>query len=154
MNTYEKIKSFRDEDYQINFGVKVDTFYTMLEALEKAHEEQHRKGGRPLSKLSILDKLVITLTYYREYCTMQHLSFEYGVSKMAVSKTVSWVESILSKTPDFTLPSRNILQEESDVQVVLIDATESPIQRPKTNQETFYSGKKTSYNQSSISSRG
>ena len=65
MNTNEKIKKFRDEEYQINFGVKVNTFYTMLETLERAYEEQHRKGGRPLSKLSILDKLVITLTYYR-----------------------------------------------------------------------------------------
>ena len=76
MLTYEKIKNFKDEDFQINFGVKVDTFFTILEELEKAYTERHRKGGRPLNKLSILDKLVITLTYYREWCTMQHLLFE------------------------------------------------------------------------------
>ena len=142
MWTYERTKNFKDEDFQINFGVKVDTFFTMLEILEKAYNEQHRKGGRHLSKLSILDKLVITLTYYREYCTMQHLSFEYGVSKMAISKAVGWVEEILSKDSNFTLPVKRILQEENEIQVVLIDATESPIQRPQKNQEKFYSGKK------------
>ena len=142
MWTYERIKNFKDEDFQINFGVKVDTFFAMLEALEKAYNERHRKGGRPLSKLSILDKLVITLTYYREYCTMQHLSFEYGVSKMAISKTVNWVEGVLLKDPNFTLPSKKILQEDNEIQAVIIDATESPIQRPKKNQEKFYSGKK------------
>ncbi len=73
---------------------------------------------------------------------MQHLSFEYGVSKMAISKTVGWVEDILSKDSNFTLPSKRILQEENEIQVVLIDATESPIQRPKKNQEKYYSGKK------------
>lgn len=36
MWTYERIKNFKDEDFQVNFGVKVDTFFDMLEALEKA----------------------------------------------------------------------------------------------------------------------
>ena len=78
----------RDEDYQELFGVTKTTFDKMLEILEKAYAEQSTKGGRPLSALSILDKLVIMLQYYREYRTMQHIAFDYGVSKTAIWKSI------------------------------------------------------------------
>ena len=77
MNNQEKLSKLKDEDYQELFGVKKPTFDKMLEILEAAYQEQSRKGGRPLRSLSVLDKLVIMLQYYREYRTMQHIAFDF-----------------------------------------------------------------------------
>lgn len=41
-------------------------------------------GGHPLKCLSILDRLIITLGYHREYCMIRHIAFDYGVSKSMV----------------------------------------------------------------------
>jgi len=48
----------------------------MLSILEETYKRQHFKGGSPLKCLSI-DKLIITLGYYREYRTMRHIAFDY-----------------------------------------------------------------------------
>ena len=45
----------------------------MLLILEEAYKRQYSKGGSPLKCLSVLDKLIITLGYYREYRTMRHM---------------------------------------------------------------------------------
>ena len=47
-----------------------------------------------------------------------------------------WVEDTLIKHPDFSLPGRKaLLKSDMEYEVVLIDATESPIQRPKKNKK-------------------
>lgn len=46
----------------------------MLKVIEEANKNGHCKGGHPC-KLSLLDKLVIMLFYYREYRTMDSISF-------------------------------------------------------------------------------
>jgi hypothetical protein len=61
----------------------------------------------------------------------------YGISESSAYKCVRWVEDTLIKHPDFHLPSRKALQK-SDVEyeVILVDATESPIERSKKNRES------------------
>ena len=144
MNNYERLSKLRDEDYQELFGVKKSTFDKMLEVLERAYEEQSSRGGRPLSALSILDKLVITLQYYREYRTMQHIAFDYGVSKTAIWKSIRWVEGILIKCKEFALPSKRRLLGDTPVQAVLIDVTECEIERPKKNKKCIIQARKRS----------
>ncbi len=54
-----------------------------------------------------------------------------------------WIERHLIKHPDFALPGRKaLLKSDVEYEVVLIDATETPIERPKKKQKYFYSGKK------------
>ena len=144
MDNYERLSKLREEEYQELFGVTKATFDKMLEVLEKAYKEQCLKGGRPLSALSILDKLVIMLQYYREYRAMQHIAFDYGVSKTAIWKSIRWVEEILIKSKEFALPSKRKLLENSSVQAVLIDATECEIERPKKNKKSITRAKKRS----------
>ena len=144
MDNYKRLSQLRDEDYQELFGVTKATFDKMLEILEKAYEEQCSKGGRPLSALSILDKLVIMLQYYREYRTMQHIAFDYGVSKTAIWKSIRWAEEILIKSKEFSLPSKRELLENSSVQAVLIDVTECEIERPKKNKKRIIRARKKS----------
>lgn len=53
-------------------------------------------------------------------------------------KTVKWVEDTLIKHPDFSLPGRKaLLKSDMGYEVVLIDATETPIERPKKNKSIF-----------------
>ena len=85
--------------------------------------------------------LLMTLEYLREYRTYFHISRSYGVSESTAYKTIKWVEDTLIKHPDFSLPGRKTLLEKN-YDTVLIDATESPIERPKKKAKTLLFGKK------------
>ena len=95
-----------EEEYQGIFGVTKTTFDKMLSILEETYKRQHFKGGSPLKCLSVLDKLIITLGYYREYRTMRHIAFDYGVSKSMIHKSIHWVEDVLIRSKEFSLPSK------------------------------------------------
>ena len=126
----------KEEEYQGIFGVTKAIFDKMLSILEEAYKRQHSKGGSPLKCLSVLDKLIITLGYYREYRTMRHIAFDYGVSKSMVHKSIHWVEDVLIQSKEFSLPSKRSLIETKEAKVVLVDVTECEIERPQKNRET------------------
>lgn len=108
----------------------------MLEILQKAFEKLQQQGGKPLTKLQVEDKLLLTLQYWREYRTMEHLGYEYGVAKSAVHKALVWVENALICDGTFRLPGKDCLVSgEEKPKTILIDVTESPIERPKKNSE-------------------
>jgi len=127
----ERILRLEAGSYQNLFGVKKEVFDLMLSALEEAFKFLHKAGGKP-PKLTVLDKLIITLDYYKNYRPFDRIAFDYGVVKSAISKSVAWVESVLIKDKRFHLPSKKELRE-TEFSVILVDCTESPIQRPKKN---------------------
>jgi hypothetical protein len=89
--------------------------------------------------------LLMTLEYIREYRTYFHISQSYGVSESTAYKTVRWIEDALIKHPDFALPGRKaLLKSDVEYEVVLIDATEMPIERPKKSKSTFTRGRRKS----------
>ena len=142
MNNEERIQNLKENEYQELFGIKKPTFDKMLEILQSKHVELHKKGGRK-PKLSVLDKLIIMLTYYRDYRTMNNIAFDYGVVKSTICDTVKWVENVLVKDGSFSLPKKRALQQEDlDVEVVLIDATECEIERPKKNKKNGIQAKR------------
>lgn len=60
-------------------------------------------------------------------------------------KTVKWVEDTLVKHPDFTLPGRKeLLKSEMGYEVLVIDATETPVERPKKSKNYFIQKKRKS----------
>jgi len=60
------------------------------------------------------------------------------VSESNTYKTVRWVEETLIKHPDFALPGRKaLLKSDMEYDVILIDATETPIERPKKSKSIF-----------------
>ena len=132
---FGRIKDLKEEQFRRLTGVKRSTFNKMVAILSDKHQEKKSKGGRN-NKLSIEDMLLMTLEYLREYRTYFHLSQSYGISESSAYKTVKWVEDSLIKHPDFALPGRKALLK-SDVayELVLIDATETPIERPKKNKD-------------------
>ena len=108
MYNEERIEKLKEDKYQEIFGVKKPTFDKMLEILENQYKKEHLKGGRP-PKLSVLDKLVIMLSYYKEYRTMQNMAFDYNVSKSTICESIQWVENTLMKSGSFNLPSKKDL---------------------------------------------
>ena len=79
----------------------------------------------------------MTLTYLREYRTQFHVAMDYGVSESTCSKHIRWLEDTLMQSGQFTLPKRPDWQgEKTDIDVVLIDATEVECERPKKDKNT------------------
>ena len=132
MNIKELINNINESEYQELFGVKKDIFEKMVNILQKKFDEEHSRGGRP-PKLSVLDKLVITLIYFREYCTMKYLAFSCNVSKSTISESIDWVEKTLIRSKQFNLPSKRKFLENLQNDSAIIDVTECTIERPKKN---------------------
>jgi hypothetical protein len=136
MNIYEKTHKLSDGEFKRLIGVKRETFEEMLQILGKRYTYIHQSRGRK-SKLSIEEMLFVTLKYLRQYPTMKELAFEYEVAESTIHRTITWVEDSLIRSRKFTLPSRKALvQSDSSLEVVLVDVTESPIERPKKSKKT------------------
>src|SRR5512147_467359 len=124
---YETIKQLKDSDFKRLTGVQRQTFELMLKVIEKGW----RDFGRP-TKLSRADQLLMTLMYWREYRTEFHIAQSYGVSEATVCRTIRKVEDVLVRSKKFRLPGKKALQPSDTVfEVVLVDASEQPIERPK-----------------------
>jgi len=85
----------------------------------------------------------MTLEYNREYRTYFHISADYGMSEANCYKLIKKTEDILIISEDFRLPDRKELaKSDTEIRGILVDATETPIERPKKKQKFYYSGKK------------
>ena len=103
----------------------------MVEILTVAENQRRVKGG-PKPKLTIENMLMAALEYWREYRTYAHISVDFEVSESQIFRIVKWVENVLIKDGTFSLPGKKALLESNIVyEIVQIDATESPIERPK-----------------------
>lgn len=139
---YPQIQGLEDEKFRRLTGVKRSTFEKMLSILKDANIKKKAQGGRK-NKLCIEDQLLMSLEYIREYRTYFHTSQSYGVSESSAYKTIKWVEDTLIKHPDFSLPGRKaLLKSDMDYEVVLIDATETPIERPKKDRNIITQAKR------------
>ena len=127
----EQIKNYRDVKFRRITGVKRKTFERMLVALRGAHEEKHRRRGRN-PKLCMEDRLLAALEYWREYRTYAHIAASYGVSESSIFFTIRWIEDVLIKDGTFSLPGKKaLLNSEAEYETVLVDAAETPVERPK-----------------------
>jgi hypothetical protein len=93
-------------------GVKPGTFQKMLSILQREYDTLHQKGGKP-PKLTVEDKLYITLKYMREYRTMDSIAVEYGVCKGTVYLSIQWIEDTLVKDGALSLSMRKVLKRKS-----------------------------------------
>jgi hypothetical protein len=89
------------------------------------------KGG-PKPRLSVEDMLLASLEYWREYRTYAHIAVGFKLSESQIFRIVKWVEDVLINDGTFSLPGKKALLKSDIVyEVVQIDVTESPIERPK-----------------------
>ncbi len=131
-----RLAELEEDGYRKLFGVSKATFDVMHEVLETRNAQERMKGGKTPT-LSVLDRLVITLMYWREYRTYENIAFDYGVKKSVIGKHIIWVENTLIESGRFHLPSkRELLNSHRDREVVVVDVTEQQIERPKRGKKS------------------
>lgn len=135
MSQYDHIKTLVDEEFRRLTGVKRSTFNQMILLLSGAEKAQKIKSGKP-HKLCMEDRLLLTLEYLREYRTYFHIASSYGVHETTAIRISRWVEDVLVKSKEFSLPGRKaLLKSDMEYEVILVDAAESPCERPKKRSE-------------------
>ena len=128
---YHLIFGYSDPKFRRITGVKPTTFAKMMEILQKAYDAKRKRRGRK-PKLSIEDMLLASLEYWREYRTYAHIAASYGIHESNLYRIVKWVENTLIADGTFSIPGKKaLLDSGAEYDVVLLDATESPIERPK-----------------------
>ena len=141
---YKDIDHLKPHLFKRCTGVKKDIFLLMLEVVDR-YKEKHRKhpsrGVQP--KLSNADRILLMLMYYREYRTQFHIGLTYGISESRVCEIIKEIESILIQDKRFHLPGKKaLLKADNKFEVILIDVTESPVERPKKNSDTIIQEKR------------
>ena len=111
--------------------MKRSTFEKMLEILKEAMSKKLARGGRKPT-LSEEEMLLAALEYWREYRTYAHIAASYGIHESNMYRLIKWVEDVLIKDGTFSLPGKKaLLKSNVEYEVVQIDVTESPVERPK-----------------------
>lgn len=142
MKKYKKIKRLEANEFRRLTGVKPETFLEMVGILKQEEAVRMSKGGKP-HRLTIEDRLLMALEYLREYRTYFHLGKSYDLSESACYRSCRWVEDTLIKSARFSLPGKKtLLKSDVEFEVVLIDAVESPIERPKKKSSSQKANKK------------
>ena len=130
--TYKQVKNLREGEFKRLCGVKPKLFQEMVEILKQEFPQPRQRGGQP--KLSVEDRLLIALEYWREYRTYFHIGQSWGVHESTVCRIVHRVEDKLIKSRKFSLPGKKeLLSTTTEWSAVIIDVGESPIERPKKN---------------------
>jgi len=139
---YANIKSYGDDQFRRITGVKRATFEKMMEILRAKQKEKLSRGGRKPT-LSLEEMLLAALEYWREYRTYAHIAASYGIHESNMYRLIKWVEDVLIKDGTFSLPGKKaLLKSDTEYEVVLIDVTETPVERPKRGKSATIPGRK------------
>ncbi len=130
---YENVRNLSNRKFRRNVGIKRETFEKMLEILEVAYDKKHKRRGRK-PKLSLEDQLLAALEYWREYRTYARIALDFGIDESNMYRGILWIEDVLIKDGTFSLPGKKeLLRNDVKYKIIAIDATETPIERPKKN---------------------
>lgn len=135
MSKYTKIYKRNNEQFKRLTGVSKETFDQMVKLLKDNEAHRKKVSGRPL-RLCYEDQTLMMLEYLREYRTYYHIATDYGMSESNAYRVIRRVEDILVTSKAFRLPAKNRIMSDMNLEVILIDATESPCERPKKSSKS------------------
>ncbi|WP_425288997.1 helix-turn-helix domain-containing protein [Spiroplasma endosymbiont of Clivina fossor] len=109
----------------------------MLEILKIEELKKRFRRGRT-NKLSLENRILMTLEYWREYRTYFHIAKSYDISESSCYRNIKWIEDTLIKHPNFQqlTGQKSLLKDYFKDKTVIIDVTESQIQRPKKDKNS------------------
>lgn len=137
----EKAQNLSAKKFKRRFGIHKKTWEQMKFAFE-LRELESKTTGRPW-KLTPPEQILVALEYWREYRTYFHIASDWGVSESTICRTVNRVEKFLMESGLFRLPGKKqLIKGFGRPEIIVMDVTETPIERPKYRQKHFYSGKK------------
>ncbi len=142
MSVFEKYKMKRPAEFTRLVGVNYAAFTIILDKLKDEiacyrQAKLVRNRGLP-SSLSIEDQLLLTLTYLRQHHTFLQLGEMFSISESYAHKRYTFISRRLMKALD--IPNDKALT--ADNLKIIADVTEQAIERPQTEQKSYYSGKK------------
>lgn len=132
-----------DHDFVRKVGIAKIQFQGIVEkikeseSLEKLKNPKKNRGLK--GKLSLEDKILITLDYLRDYDTFFNLGLQYHIRESYACKIFNRYEKKLLKILDLVNP-KDLLQPITST--IVVDVTEQPIERPKKSRKTIIQGKK------------
>ena len=137
----EKIKK-HPKIFSRLFGVSPEEFdqivIKVIPLWQKKVLGQYKRPGR-FFKLGLEEMILMLLLYYRSYMSLMSVGFMFGIDESRVCRNIKTLEPLLAKV--MALCKTKHLSKE-DVENLIIDATEQPIEKPKRGQKAYYSGKK------------
>ena len=146
-NKKTKYQQYMDGLSDVKFkrliGIKKHTAERFVSHLNAAYAAKHKKRGRH-SKLKPEDMLLVACKYWRQYATYAELGLEFGVAESTAHDIVKWVEDVLIKQKEFHIPGKQALLNDPSIEVVLVDVTETPIERPKRGRKIGIPARKNS----------
>ena len=135
--SYNKIKK-KPTTFNSLFGVSVSQFEEILlkttPAWNKRVLSKYKRPGRPYDH-PLEDMILMLLLYYRSYITQEFVGYLFDLDKSRVCRIIQKLEPILATV--MAISKRKHLSKK-DVECLIIDATEQPIERPKKGQKPFY----------------
>lgn len=115
--------------------------YLAAEARRKDRPGRRRKPGAGRKHtLSLADRLLMLLLYYRTYVSHAFLGFLFGLDDSAVGRNINPLQPLLAGT--FRTPERRVELQPDEVRALFFDATGRPTRRPRRRQRRCCSGKK------------
>ena len=77
------------------------------------------------------------MRHLRKYRTYTHIAASYGIAESNIYRGIKWVEDMLIQDGTFSLSGRKVLlKSDMKYEVILVDATESPIERPQKSKSS------------------
>lgn len=98
-----------------------------------------KRRGLKTSKMSLEDRILLTLYYIRHYPTFVNLANVFNISESYCYKIYKRYASILMEVEK--LPNRKEMLDNPQ-EIIIIDVAEQEIERPVKKQDKYYSGKK------------
>jgi hypothetical protein len=142
---WETVRDMGEGEFRRLTGIKRKTFDECISILEEAEKTLKIRGGKP-NKCCVQDRLLMALEYWREYRTYFHISMSYGISESACYRNICFIENTLIKSGRFSLQGKKeLLRQDKAIKTVLIDVTETPIERPKKTKKLLLWEEKTAH---------
>ncbi len=144
---WKMVKKLSPTQFKRLVGISPATFEKIVSESKRISQLQTRKvkckKRGPKEKLNWRDKVLMLLMYYREYRTFAHIAVSYNISEAQCWRIITTLEKWLIKSDLFHLPGKKTLTK-SDVEweVVVVDVSEHPIERPKKNSGSTIQGKR------------
>ena len=149
--------------FRMLMGMSLQEFDLLLTKMEKAYPEEERKRLSKRSRqreigagrrfvLSVRERILLLLFYYRTYATQDVAAEVFGVGQAAVSRSIEQIAPVVKKCVPIPAKLYAKSKRVSTVEeleelflglVALVDASEQPIQRPKRKdmENSHFSGK-------------
>ena len=132
MNYYEKYNQYSEAKFLRLTGLSKDKFKELIPLFLEYVDKNWSKRGKP-GQFELIDKLLLTFRYLRDYPTFMVLGLEFSISESYTQKIFTRVSLALVNI--LKLPNLKSL-ESIKLERVIIDVSEQRTERPKKNNKS------------------